>query len=347
MSGAPVQLTVAELAARLGGQVEGDPAASLCGVRSLEDAGPEHLSFLANPRYHRKLGETAAGAVLVDGRARAPGVTLIRVADPYAAFARALTLFHPNPWPAPGVDPRAAIGDDAVLGEGVIIEAFATVGAGAVVGAGTWVQGGAYVGAGASVGTHCRLMPTAVVMDGCAVGDRVWLNPGAIVGGEGFGFAPTATGLLKIPQVGRAVIGDDVELGSNSCVDRAAMGETRVGPGAKFDNFCQVGHAAEIGPHNCLVAYAAVAGTSKLGVGVTLAARSSVLGHLNIGDHVTVAAHSMVARDVADKQRLSGVPAGPHQRWLKASVAYNRLPEMLDRIRELEARLEALEGSEK
>jgi UDP-3-O-[3-hydroxymyristoyl] glucosamine N-acyltransferase len=337
--------TVRELADRLGGEVEGDGERALTGVRSLEDAGPEHLSFLANPRYYRKLTTTGAGAILVDGRARAPGRTLIRVADPYAAFADALTLFHPQPWPAGRVDPRAAVAPDARLAPGVVVEAFATVGSGAAVGEGTWIQGGAYVGAGAQIGARCRLMPTSVVMDGCVLGDEVWLNPGAIVGGEGFGFAPTPQGLMKIPQVGRAVLEDRVELGANSCVDRAAMGETRVGRGAKFDNFCQVGHAAEIGPHSCLVAYAGVAGTSRLGAGVTVAARSSVLGHLNIGDGVTVAAHSMVARDAEPGARLSGVPAGPHERWLKASVALGRLPELVERVRELEARLAALEES--
>ena len=333
--------TARELAGALGGVVEGDPDVVLVGVRDLRDATSEHLSFVSNPRYLKHLASSDAGAVLVG-----PGVqaerTLIRVDDPYAAFARALALFHPPAWPDGGVDPRASVSPDATLAPDVAVEPFAVVAAGAQVGAGSWIQAGAYVGADAVLGQGCRLMPGAVVMDGCVLGDRVWLNPGAVVGSEGFGFAPTQQGLVKIPQPGPAVVEDDVEIGANSTVDRAALGETRVGRGAKLDNHCQVGHAAHVGPHSVLVAYSGVAGSSRLGAGVTLAARTSVLGHLEIGDGVTVGAHAMVTRSAPDGSKLSGVPAIEHRTWLRAATAAAQVPDLVREVRRLSAEVERL-----
>ena len=233
---------------------------------------------------------------------------------------------------------------DAVV-EGARIDAFAVVGAGAVVGPGTWVESGAFVGPGACVGRDCRLMPSSVVCAGCVLGDRVWLNPGAVVGGEGFGFAPSPTGLVKIPQVGVAIIEDDVEIGSNSAVDRAAMAETRVGRGAKLDNLVQVGHAAVVGAHSTLIAYSGVAGSSRLGRGVVLAARASVLGHLTLGDGVQVGASSTVHDDQPAGARVTGTPAIEHRRWLRAATAFSDLPDLLRKFRALEGRVEALEAA--
>lgn len=335
--------SVAELALALGGVVEGEAGRALVDVRGLAEAGPEHLSFLSNRRYARALAGTRAGAVLVDRTTKAPGITLIRVDDPYLAFARALALFHPQSQPRPRVDERAWVAPDAVV-EGARVEAFAWIGPGAIVGPGTWVEATAVIGEGAVVGRDCRLMPGSVVCAGCVLGDRVWLNPGAVVGGEGFGFAPSPEGLVKIPQVGVAVIEDDVEIGANSCVDRGALTETRVRRGAKLDNLVQIGHAAEVGEHDTLVAYSGVAGSSRLGRGVVLAARATVLGHLEIGDGVTVGASSTVHDDQPAGARVTGTPAIEHRRWLRAATAFGELPELLSRMRALEARVADLEA---
>lgn len=331
--------TAGELSAALGARLEGDPDIVLEDVRGLREAGPEHLSFLANPRYRRFLDGSQAGAVLLREGLPFAG-TALRIGDPYAAYARATALFHPQSWGAAGVDPRAAVHPSAVLGEGCCIEAFAVVGAGAVLGDGVWLQSHAYVGAGAQIGAKSRLMPSSVVMEDCILGERVWLNPGAVVGSEGFGFAPTPQGMLKIPQVGRAVLEDDVELGANSCVDRAALSETRVGRGSKLDNLVQVGHGAQLGPHNVLVAYAGVAGTSKTGVGVTLAARSTILGHLEVGDGVIAAAHTLIAQDTPARSRVAGVPAQDHKRWLRASKSAQRSHELERELRQLRRELD-------
>jgi UDP-3-O-[3-hydroxymyristoyl] glucosamine N-acyltransferase len=334
--------SVAEIAAHVAGEVEGDGTTELTDVRALSDAGPEHLSFLSNRRYYRQLKTTRAGAVLIDRETDAHGRTAIRCDDPYQAFAHSLALFHPRPWPETGVDPRAAVADDAVV-EGATVEALAFIGPGARVGAGSWIEAGAYVGAGAVVGESCRLMPHSVVAAGCRLGDRVWLNPGAVVGGEGFGFAPSPEGHVKIPQTGRVVVEDDVEIGANSCVDRATMGETGVRRGAKLDNLVQVGHGAEIGEGDFLAAFSGVAGSARLGKRVVLAAKAGVGNHLEIGDGVVAASGARVLKDQPDGARVAGYPAIDHQQWLRAVGRFADLPEMARKIRKLEARVAELE----
>jgi UDP-3-O-[3-hydroxymyristoyl] glucosamine N-acyltransferase len=315
----------------------------LVDVAGLEDARADQLSFLANRKYHRLLATSAAGVVLVGIDTVSAGRAVIRCPDPYLAFAQALLLFHPQDAPEPGVHPLAFVGEGADVA-GATLDAFAWVGAGARVGAGSWLQAHSSVGAGAVVGRDCRLMSGSVVAADCTVGDRVWLNPGAVVGGEGFGFAPTRDGNIKIPQVGRAVVEDDVEIGANSTVDRAALGETRVRRGAKLDNLVQVGHAAEIGEDCLLVAFSGVAGSSRLGRRVTLAAKAAVLGHLEIGDGVQVGVHSAVHDNQPAGARVTGAPAIDHRRWLRAATAFGDLPDQARELRRLRQQVDALQA---
>lgn len=339
--------TVGALAASLGGALELAADARedvvVTGVNGIDEAGSDQVTFVSNRRYVARIRTTRAAAVLLDSSTDACGRTAIRLPDPYVGFARALALFHPPVPVRPGVDARAVVAPDAVV-EGAEIGALAWVGPGAFVGRGTRVEPGAYVGAGARVGEDCRLMPHAVVCDGCVVGDRVILNPGAVVGGEGFGFAPTPDGHVKIPQTGRAVLESDVEVGSNACIDRAAVGDTLIRRGAKLDNLVQVGHAAEVGEHSLLVAFAGVAGSTRLGRFVTLAAKAGVLGHLRIGDRVVAAARSMVAEDLPDGARVAGQPAIELRRWRRAVVVFKDLPDLARTVARLEARLAALEA---
>jgi len=336
--------TVTDLAVRLGGEVEGDGDRSLVDVVGLGEAGPEHLSFLANTKYTLAFRMSRAGAVLVAGDVAAEGRTVIRCGDPYRAFAQALALFHPQPWPEPWIDARAAVADDAELGEGVTIEAFAWIGPGARLGAGCWIESGAYVGAGAQLGERCRLMPGSVVYGDSVLGDRVWLNPGAVVGAEGFGFAPSPAGHAKIPQTGRSVVGDDVEIGANSCVDRATMGDTAIGAGSKLDNLVQVGHGVQLGEGVLMAAYAGVAGSAKVGRGVIFAAKSGVINHLTVGDGTVLSTQSIAFSDQPAGAQLAGTPAIDRKTWLKASAALARLPKLVSRVRELERRVAELEG---
>ena len=334
--------TVAEIAACVGGTVEGEAERSILAVCGLEDAGEADVSFLANRRYAKRMATTRAGCVLVGEQDKSYGRTVIRCADPYLAFAKVLRLFSPEVRPPAGVHPTAVV--EGVV-TGATIMALAYVGPGAIVGEGSVVHPGVYVGAGARVGQGCTLLAGSVVADGCVLGDRVWLTPGAVVGGEGFGFDTTAGGHVKIPQTGRAVIGDDVEIGANSCVDRAAMGDTEVQRGAKLDNLVQVGHGATVGPDNLLVSYAGVAGSTRLGRNVVFAARAGALGHLEVGDGVILGADALLTEDAAPGERRSGVPAIPHRRWLRVAASLPELPELLATVRRLEAEVARLKAT--
>ncbi len=338
--------TVASLAAALGGTVDGDGSRPVVGVASLADAGPSHVSFLTNRRYAPQLAGCNAAAVLVSISEPRPagGVTFIRVADPYAAVAACLERYARVNWPAAGIHPRAFVADDAVV-DGAFVDALAVVAAGAVVGPGSWLEPGVVVGAGARVGPGCHLHANSVVAPGCVLGARVVLNSGAVVGGDGYGFAPTPAGLTKIPQLGRVVLEDDVELGANACVDRAALpgAETRIGAGSKLDNLVQVGHGAHLGEHVRMVAFSGVAGSARLGNRVTLAAKAAVLGHRAIGDGVEVGVASVVHDEQPPGAQVSGIPAIDHKIWRRAAVAFRSLPGLLADVRALARRLDAIE----
>lgn len=337
-------LSLSEVAALVGGAVCGDSERRVQGVRPLDCATDSDLSFLANRRYVGAARESQAGAVLVGPDVELGDRDVVRVKNPYEAFARIMQHWHPYTPPPSGIDPRAWVAPDAVV-DGARIEAFAWVGPGAIVGPGTWVETGAVVGARARVGDDCRLMPKAVIMDGCTLGHRVWLNPGAVVGGEGFGFAPSKEGHLKIPQAGSVVVGDDVEIGANSCIDRGALETTHVRTGAKLDNLVQVGHGADVGESSLLVAYSGVAGSSRLGRGVVLAAKAAVLGHLRIGDGVQVGVASVVTGDVEPGAQVTGIPAMNHRRWLRSATEFRSLSELAKQVRTLEKRINELEDS--
>ncbi len=322
--------------------MEGDASVSLVGICTLAEAGPEHLSFLRSGRYARQLESTRAGAVLLDRTTDAGGRTVIRCDDPYIAYARAQALFHPVRWPRAAVDPRAWVADDAEV-NGATVEAFAWIGPGARVGAGSWIQAGTYVGAGATVGRDCRLMPGSIVLEECVLGDRVWLNPGAVIGGEGFGFAPSAAGHVKVPQISRAVIGDDVEIGANSSVDRGALNDTVVETGSKLDSLVQIGHGARVGSGSLLAAFAALGGSSRLGRFTMVGGRSGISDHVTTGDGARLAGVTAVFSDQPDGAKLAGVPAIDAGVWRRAVAAFARLPELLRRQRRLEKRLDRLE----
>ncbi|HYY52381.1 MAG TPA: UDP-3-O-(3-hydroxymyristoyl)glucosamine N-acyltransferase, partial [Myxococcales bacterium] len=282
------QLSLEELARRIGAELRGPAAGGMSGVAPLESAGPSQIAFYANPRYRKELAATRAGAVIVgedDVPHVPPSAARLVAAQPYVAFAKASALFHEELVVEPGIQRGALVDETADVHPTAAISPGAYVGAGAKIGARTTIHAGARVLDGARVGEACVLWPGAVVRERCIIGDRVILQPNAVVGSDGFGFAFDVEGdgngpmHRKVPQAGIARVEDDVEVGSCSCIDRATLGETVVGRGTKIDNLVQVGHNVHVGPLCLLVAQCGISGSTQLGQGVILAGQVGVVGH--------------------------------------------------------------------
>jgi UDP-3-O-[3-hydroxymyristoyl] glucosamine N-acyltransferase len=331
-----------ELAGKLGCELLGDGEVELTGVSGLDEAGPGDLTFLANARYAPRLAATRAAAAIVPPGHDAALPRLVS-ANPYLAFARAVALILPPARPAAGVHPAAQVHPTAVLGEGVHVGALAVVGARASVGDRTVLHPHVVLYDDVVVGEDCVLHSAVQVREGCRLGHRVVVQNAAVIGGDGFGFAKDGDGRYhKFPQVGTVVVEDDVEIGALTAIDRAALGETRIGRGTKIDNLVQVGHSVTVGADTVLCGQVGIAGSSKVGSNVTLAGQVGVAGHLTIGDGVIATAQTGIPSSVEKGALVSGYPAIDNRSWLKASAVFARLPELQKRLRELERRVESL-----
>lgn len=346
------QLSLQELADRIGAQVRGDGARRISGVAPLDSAGPEQLAFYANPRYRHELSATRAGAVIVseDEVQHVPAAAARLVApQPYVAFAKASAVFHRELAVAAGVQGGALVDDTAQVHPTAAISPGAYVGPGARIGARTTLHAGARVLDNAQVGEGCTLWSGAIVRERCIVGNRVVLQPNAVVGSDGFGFAFDLQGdgegpqHRKVPQAGIVRIEDDVELGACACVDRATLGETVIGRGTKIDNLVQVAHNVKVGPLSLLVAQCGISGSTELGQGVILAGQVGVVGHLKLGDGARVGAQSGVSRDLEAGETVSGSPAVDHREWLRMVAALPKVADLMRQVRRLEKRVEELE----
>jgi len=337
-------MILSELAAQLGCELRGDGAVEIRGVAGIEEAGPGDLTFVANRRYLAQLASTRAAAVVI-GPGHETTLPCLVVENPYLAFAKAVALLRPATRPAPGVDPSARVHPGAVLGPDVHVGALAVVGEGVRLGARTIVHPHVVLYSGVEVGEDCVLHSGVQVRERCRLGSRVVVQNGAVIGADGFGFARDGGGRYhKFPQVGVVVIEDDVEIGALTAIDRAALGETRIGRGCKLDNLVQVGHSVKVGEHSVLAGQVGIAGSSRLGRGVTLAGQVGVAGHLDIGDGVVATAQTGIPSSVDPGEVISGYPAIENRAWLKASAVFPRLPDLQRRLRELERRVESLLG---
>lgn len=343
-------LTLDRVAELVGGEARGTAGGDLCGVAPVDLAASDQLGFLAAKSYVEKAAGSQAGAFLVheplvahlDDSVR--GRAMVVVSDAHAALQRLLEHFHPPRLAEPGVhttavvDPTAVLGVDCSVGPHAVVEARVTLGDRSVVGAHT------FIGQGATVGSDSILHPHAVLYDGVEVGDRVIVHSGVRLGVDGFGYVFDGQGHRKVPQVGRCVIEDDVEIGANACIDRGSIGETRIGAGTKIDNLVHVAHNVTVGPGSLIVAQVGIAGSSRVGTGVMLGGQVGVSGHLTIGDGARLGAQAGVIGDVPAGETYWGTPARPRRETLKRLAAMGRVDDLVRRVKALEAQLAALEG---
>jgi UDP-3-O-[3-hydroxymyristoyl] glucosamine N-acyltransferase len=332
--------TLAAIAERTGGRVVGDASVRVARIAAIDDVDADALTFATDERFFAAALASRAGAVLVDVKLLDPAAAyakpLVAVASPRLALATLLAQLEPPRKRGPFVHPSAIVDAGAAIGAGVYIGPLAVVGAGASIGAGTVLDAGVVIGAGARIGAACTLHPRAYVADRCVLGDRVVLQAQAIVGSDGFGWAFLEGTLQKIPQIGIVELGDDVEIGANTCIDRAQTGVTSVGNGTKIDNLCQIGHNCRIGRHTAIAAQTGLAGTTTLGDYVQVGGQTGFAGHLTVGSRVRIAGGSAVWGDVADGATVGGAPAHAQRDNLRVQASVRRLPKLFDRVAALE-----------
>lgn len=345
MSAAPA-ITVADLARRLGQPFEGDGSRTVRGVQTLERAGPDELSWAADPKHLSRLGESRAAVILVPKDCAVPeGATVIRVSDPDLALCEALEALAPEKDTVPlGVHPSATV-DPSALVEGAAIGPHVRVGPHARIGPGTQLHAGVWIGSHTALGRDCVLWPNVVVRERVTLGERVIIHPNTTIGADGFGYLQRDGRNRKIPQIGTVVIEDDVEIGANCAVDRARSGVTRIARGVKIDNLVQIGHNTEVGEHSILVGQCGIGGSTVLGRRVVLGGQAGVIDHLRIGDGVQAAARALLTRDVAAGQLVQGSPATEIQQFARQLISVRKLPETVKQLRALAKRVEQLESA--
>jgi UDP-3-O-[3-hydroxymyristoyl] glucosamine N-acyltransferase len=342
-------LKASEAAELVEGTFEGSADPDLVDVAPLDRAGPEHLSFLADPKYLPYLEGAQAGAVLIAESLTMRGSTTlprIVVKDVHGALATLLTRFHPPPAVQPGIHPTAILGSGAQLGEDVTIGPYAVLGSGVQVGPGTQVGTHCTVGDGVRLGRGVILHADVTIYPGATVGDRTIVHSGARIGSDGYGYRFVDGAHRKIPQVGGCIIGNDVEIGANTTIDRGSVGATEIGDGVKIDNLVHIGHNVRIGPHTLVVAQVGISGSVVIGSRVTLGGQVGVGGHLHIGDGVVVAAKSGVWGSLMEPGVYSGNPARPHKETLRQQAGLARLSGLVRRLRALERAVFGREDSE-
>jgi UDP-3-O-[3-hydroxymyristoyl] glucosamine N-acyltransferase len=332
------------LADLVDGEVIGDPDLDILKVAPIDQAQEGDITFVANTKYLARLKDCKASAVILSPGIKAPGINLIVCANPYLAFAKILTILHVPDRPVKGVMAGALVAESAEIDKLATVYPGCVVGERVKIGAGTTLYSGVVIYDDVTIGEDCILHANSVVREGCCLMNRVILQAAAVIGSDGFGFAPDGSAYYKIPQVGIVVLEDDVEIGSNSCVDRAALGETRIRRGSKLDNLVQIGHNVDVGEDCILVSQGGIAGSSKIGNHCTFGGQVAIAGHLQVGDNVMIGGRGGATGNVASDQILSGLPLMPHKQWLRSTMTLPKLPEMRKKMQQMENRLEELEA---
>ena len=338
-------MRLGEIAKALRCRLIGDPDIEITGVAGLEDAGPSEVTFLSNPRYAPLASQTRAAALIAEGPIEGTELAFLVSANPYLDFARALELFHPPSTREPSIHASAVVADTARVEPAACVGPYAVIEDGVEIGRNATLGPHVVIERDARIGNDFVAHAGVTVCHGSRVGDRVVLHHRVTVGSDGFGFARRDDGThKKIPQTGRVVIEDDVEIQAGSCIDRAAVGETRIGRGTIIDNLVQIGHAAKVGANTILCAQVGIAGSTTLGSDCILAGQAGVINHLQIGNRVLITAQSGVGRDLPDGSKVSGSPALDNRRWLRSTAVYARLPEIDREVRNLRKRVDDLDG---
>ncbi len=340
-----MEFTAKQIAAYIGGEIVGDENATVSTFAKIEEGMPGALSFLSNPKYTAYIYDTQSSIVLVNSDfvpEKPIKATLIKTANAYESLAKLMMLYESVKPKKRGISSMASVAESATIGENVYIGPFVYVGEKAVVGNNTIIEANASVGDGASVGSDCILYNNVTIYHGCKVGNRCILHAGSVVGSDGFGFAPGANGYDKIPQIGIAILEDDVELGANTCIDRATMGATVIKRGVKLDNLVQVAHNVVIDEHTVMAAQCGVAGSTKIGSWCMMGGQTGISGHIQIGNQVKVGGHSAIANSVKDGKAVMGYPAFDHTQFARASVVFKKLPEMYREMDTLKKEIESL-----
>jgi UDP-3-O-[3-hydroxymyristoyl] glucosamine N-acyltransferase len=337
---------LAEIVERFGGDLLGDPDIRITQVATLDKAGSGHISFFANPRYRLQLERTHAQAVIVAPEfADAIACARIVCKDPYAYFARVSALLNPPQPVSPGIHPSAVIHPSARVAAGVAIGPFVSIGANADVGPGTLLEAGCVLGDNVRVGRGCRVYASVTVYHDCVIGDRVILHSGAIIGADGFGLAWESGRWNKIPQIGCVLIGDDVEIGANTTIDRGALDDTVIEEGVKLDNQIQIGHNCKIGAHTAIAGCVGIAGSTRIGRYCRIGGGAMIGGHLEIVDNVEISAATALAKSILKPGTYTSLfPVSLHKDWLRNASHIRHLDALVGRLRALEARLSESEG---
>ncbi len=343
--------TLADLVDLFGGELLGDSTILIRQVATLDTAASDEIGFVAQTKYLPQLSETCAAAVILPLDARdATALPRILTANPYLYFARVSALLNPVPRPAPGVHPAAVVSKSAQIAADASIAAGAIIGDGAIIGARTVVGANSVIGDQTRIGEDCLLHAHVTLYHDCVVGNGVILHSNCVIGADGFGFAPDQGRWIKIPQIGRVVIGDDVEIGAGTTVDRGALGDTVIEEGVKLDNQIQIAHNVLIGAHTAIAACTGIAGSAKIGRNCTIGGAAMIVGHIEIAADTRISTNTLITKSItAPGTYTSALPFSQHGTWLKNAVHLRHLDQWADRIKILEARLAALEnkGNEK
>jgi UDP-3-O-[3-hydroxymyristoyl] glucosamine N-acyltransferase len=345
-----MEFSAQQIAALVSGEIVGDPNVAIGGVSKIEEGTPGTLSFLSNPKYEAFIYQTQSSICIVNDtftptKALPSTLTLIKVPDAYACFAKLLEAYSQAKQKAPGIHPQAFIHPSATVEENVYVGAFVSIGEGVFIGKGANIHPHCSVGDHASIGEGTTLFAGVHVYDSMVIGKRCILHSGVVIGSDGFGFAPDAQGVYhKIPQIGNVVIEDDVEIGANTTIDRATMGSTVLKKGVKIDNLCQIAHNVVIDEHTAIAAQAGIAGSAKLGKHLMVGGQVGISGHLHIADGTKIVAQSGIPSTVHEPETLMGSPAMPFNDFKKAHIVFRKLPELRKEIQRLNQEIEALKS---